>query len=77
MNIRKLVQIAEQKESELSIALQNIEKELVFRDFQDETPDVTLCAGCEIILVYRGSEILLKMILYYRKKIRYEQRRRI
>nr|DAK89722.1 MAG TPA: hypothetical protein [Caudoviricetes sp.] len=33
MNIRKLVQIAEQKESELSIALQNIEKELVFRDF--------------------------------------------
>lgn len=72
MNIRKLVQIAEQKESELSIALQNIEKELVFRDFQDETPDVTLCAGCEIILVYRGSEILLKMILYYRKKIRYE-----
>jgi len=72
MNIRKLVQIAEQKESELSIALQNIEKELVFRDFQDETPDVTLCAGCEIILVYRGSEILLKMILYYRKKISYE-----
>lgn len=53
MNLRKLVEIAEKIESELSGALQNIEKELVFRDFQNETPIVTMCGGCEIIVVYQ------------------------
>lgn len=60
MNLRKLVEIAEKIESELSGALKNIEKELVFRDFQNETPIVTMCGGCEIIVVYQGSEIDIK-----------------
>lgn len=71
MNIRNLVKRAEQKESELSIALQNIEKELVFRGFQDETPNVSMCAGCEIILEYHGSEIDIKKAIELMEEIGY------
>lgn len=71
MNIRNLVKRAEQKESELSIALQNIEKELVFRGFQDETPNVSMCAGCEIILEYHGSEINIKKAIELMEEVGY------
>lgn len=71
MNLRNLVKRAEQKESELSIALQNIEKELVFRGFQDETPNVSMCAGCEIILEYHGSEIDIKKAIELMEEIGY------
>ena len=71
MNIRNLVKRAEQKESELSIALQNIEKEIVFRGFQDETPNVSMCAGCEIILEYHGSEIDIKKAIELMEEIGY------
>lgn len=71
MNIRNLVKIAEQKESELSIALQAIEKELVFIGFQDETPNVSMCAGCEIILEYQGSEIDIKKAIELMEEIGY------
>lgn len=71
MNLRNLVKRAEQKESELSIALQNIEKELVFRGFQNETPNVSMCAGCEIILEYHGSEIDIKKAIELMEEIGY------
>ena len=71
MNIRNLVKRAEKKESELSIALQNIEKELVFRGFQDETPNVSMCAGCEIILEYHGSEIDIQKAIELMEEIGY------
>lgn len=71
MNLRNLVKRAEQKESELSIALQNIEKELVFKGFQDETPNVSMCAGCEIILEYHGSEIDIKEAIELMEEIGY------
>lgn len=71
MSLRNLVKRAEQKESELSIALQNIEKELVFRGFQDETPNVSMCAGCEIILEYHGSEIDIKKAIELMEEIGY------
>lgn len=71
MNIRNLVKIAEQKESELSFALQAIEKELVFRGFQDETPNVSMCTGCEIILEYQGSEIDIKKAIELMEEIGY------
>ena len=71
MNLRNLVKRAEQKESELSIALQNIEKELVFRGFQNETPNVSMCAGCEIILEYHGSEIDIKKVIELMEEIGY------
>lgn len=67
--LRKLVKIAEQKESELSISLQAIEKELVFRGFQDATPNVSMCSGCEIILEYQGSEIDIKKAIELMEEI--------
>lgn len=71
MNIRNLVKIAEQKESELSFTLQAIEKELVFKGFQDETPNVSMCTGCEIILEYQGSEIDIKKAIELMEEIGY------
>lgn len=58
--LRKLQKVAESKESELSIALQNIERHLVFHGFGSEVPNVSMCTGCEIILEYQGSELDIK-----------------
>lgn len=71
MNIRKLVKRAQDKESELSIALQAIEKELVFRGFQDDTPDLSMCGGCEIILVYQGREIPINKVIKLMEEVGY------
>lgn len=71
MNLRKLVKRAEEIENELSGALQNIERALVFRDFQDDMPIVTLCNGCEIIVVYHGSEIDIKGAVEIMEKVGY------
>ena len=71
MNIRNLVKIAEQKESELSCALQRVEKELVFNGFQDEEPNVSMCTGCEIILEYQGSELDIKKAVELMEEIGY------
>lgn len=71
MNLRKLVEKAEKIESELSFALQDIEKSLVFRDFQDDTPNVTMCGGCEIIVEYHGSEIDIKEAMEIMEKVGY------
>lgn len=58
--LRKLVNVAESKESELSFALQNIERHLVFCGFGRKIPHVSMCTGCEIILEYQGSELNIK-----------------
>jgi hypothetical protein len=58
--LRKLVSVAESKQSELSFALQDIERHLVFRGFGSEVPNVSMCTGCEIILEYQGSELAIK-----------------
>ena len=71
MNLRKLVKRAEKIESELSGALQNIGKELVFRGVQDDMPNVTLCDGCEIIVEYHGSEIDIKEAIEIMEKVGY------
>ena len=71
MNLRKLVKIAEEIESELSFALQDIERALVFKDFQDDMPNVSLCGGCEIIVEYHGSEIDIKEVVEIMEKVGY------
>lgn len=71
MNLRKLVKKAERIEDELSGALQNIGKELVFRDFQNDMPNVSLCGGCEIIVEYHGSEIDIKEAIDIMEKVGY------
>ena len=50
---------------------ENIEKELVFRGIQYETPNVSMCAGCEIILEYHGREIDIKKAIELMEEIGY------
>lgn len=71
MSIRKLVKRAQDKESELSFALQAIGRELVFRDFQDDTPNVSMCGGSEIILEYHGSEIHIDKVIEIMEEVGY------
>lgn len=56
--LRTAIKRAEADANRLGISLQEVERLLVFRGFQEEDmPQVTICGGDEIILVYRGSEI--------------------
>ena len=58
MYLRTVVKQAEADANRLSASLQEVERYLVFRGFQeDDTPQVTICGGDEIIAVYNGSEI--------------------
>ena len=58
MGLRTAVKRAEVAANRLSAFLQEVERHLVFRGFQEEdTPQVTICGGDEIIAVYNGSEI--------------------
>ena len=58
MYLRTVVKQAEADANRLSASLQEVERHLVFRGFQEEdTPQVTICGGDEIIAVYNGSEI--------------------
>ena len=71
MILRKNVKRAEEIERELSFALQDIERALVFRGFQDDIPNVSLCGGCEIIVEYHGSEIDIKEAVEIMEKVGY------
>ena len=58
MYLRTVIKQAESDANRLSASLQEVERHLVFRGFQeDDTPQVTICNGDEIIAVYNGSEI--------------------
>uniref|UniRef100_A0AB33J1I8 DUF3791 domain-containing protein n=1 Tax=Prevotella sp. GTC17254 TaxID=3236794 RepID=A0AB33J1I8_9BACT len=58
LHLRKAVKQAETDANKLNISLQNIWRHLVFYGFQaDDLPTVSMGAGDEIFLVYRGSEI--------------------
>lgn len=58
MYLRTVVKQAEADANRLSASLQEVERHLVFRGFQEyDTPQVTICGGDEIIAVYNGSEI--------------------
>ena len=58
MYLRAVVKQAEADANRLSASLQEVERHLFFCGFQeDDMPQVTICNGDEIILVYRGSEI--------------------
>ena len=58
MYLKAVVMQAETDANRLSFSLQEVERHLVFRGFQEnDTPQVTICNGDEIIAVYNGSEI--------------------
>ena len=55
--IYDLIKKAEEKESELSCAIQNVERNLVYHGFTDKEPSASMCSGGEFILEYQGREI--------------------
>ena len=58
MGLRTAVKRAEVVANRLSVLLQEVERYLVFRGFQEgDTPQVSICGGDEMIVVYNGSEI--------------------
>lgn len=58
ISLRTAVKLAEADANRLSISLQEVRRRLFFRGFQeDDTPQVSICNGDEIIVVYNGSEI--------------------
>ena len=62
--IRDLIEKAREKESEFSWAVQEVEKNLIYRGFdEDDLPNASICAGCEFILEYNGSEIYVEAII--------------
>ena len=72
MYLRTLIKKAESDANRLSASLQEVERHLVFRGFQeDDTPQVTICGGDEIILVYHGSEIHAPNFIKIMKDIGY------
>ena len=72
MGLRTAVKRAEVAANRLSFSLQEIERHLVFRGFQEnDIPQVTICAEDEIILVYRGSEIHIPEVIGIMEEVGY------
>lgn len=55
--LRNAIKNAEEKYCEASSALQLIEQYVVFQGFDDETPEISIASGDEIIAVYQGREL--------------------
>lgn len=71
MGLRTAVKRAEAAANRLSFSLQEIEKHLVFVGFRKDEPQVTICNGDEIILVYRGSEIPIPEVIDIMEEVGY------
>ena len=53
-DLRKLISQAEQRYIEADMALQELNRHLVFDGFE---PTISMCNGSELILVYDGAEL--------------------
>lgn len=53
-DLRKLISEAERKYNEADMALQELNRHLVFDGFE---PTISMCNGSELILVYDGAEL--------------------
>lgn len=52
--LRKLIRKAERKYNEADMALQELNRHLVFDGFE---PTISMCNGSELILTYDGAEL--------------------
>ena len=52
--LRKLIRKAERKYTEADMALQELNRHLVFDGFE---PTISMCNGTELILTYDGAEL--------------------
>lgn len=57
IELRNVIKNAEEKYCEASSALQLISLYVVFQGFDDETPEISIASGDEIIAVYKGREL--------------------
>ena len=58
--LRSSVKEALKKLNEADLAVQAIEKHLVFSGFRGDEPSVSACGGGEIILEYKGFEMFIE-----------------
>lgn len=58
--LRNSVAKALRKLNEADLAVQAIEKRLVFSGFRGDEPSVSVCSGGEIILEYKGLEMSIE-----------------
>lgn len=58
--LRNSVKKALKKLNEADLAVQAIEKHLIFSGFRGDEPSVSVCSGDEIILEYKGFEISIE-----------------
>ena len=58
--LRRSVKEALKKLDEADLAVQAIEKHLVFSGFRGDEPSVSACSGGEIILEYKGFEMSIE-----------------
>ena len=61
--IRDLIKKAEEKENELSCAVQEVERNLIYVGFIDCEPSASMCNGSEFVLDYQGSTLDVKGII--------------
>ena len=57
IGLRNAIKNAEEKYCEASSTLQLISLYVVFQGFNEETPEISIASGDEIIAVYKGREI--------------------
>lgn len=57
IKLRNAIRNAEDKYCEASSALQLIRQYVVFQGFDDETPEISIASGDEIIAIYKGREL--------------------
>lgn len=57
IGLRNAIKNAEEKYCEAASALQLISLYVVFQGFNEETPEISIASGDEIIAVYKGREL--------------------
>lgn len=70
--LRNAIEKAEKKANEANIALQAVNKYLTFKGFNEEdTPELSMCSGDELILEWHGGEIDRNIIIDYMENVGY------
>lgn len=70
--LRNAIEKAEKKANEANIALQAVNKHLTFKGFNEEdTPELSMCSGDELILEWHGGEIDRNTIIDYMENVGY------
>lgn len=70
--LRRAVQDAYKLYNKASIAIQKIETYMIYSGFRDgNEPDVSMCTGGELILVYQGQEMFVEDAIRIMEEVGY------